>query len=230
MATAPTTWRRISGEADVTIINFTIARNAAVAHVGGGIWARGNVYVANSTISNNYAEGLGGGAFATGTVGLNQSDDLDNIAPSQRTWAPGERLDAFGSIIGPPDTDPAAARSNRRDGTARCQAGHSLATTSCQRHVSGLSVADGPRGQRYDPMLGRAEPERRRRRESATPARQPASGPYPAGQLRLCPSGDVLEGDQHLAGLVADRLRSPPWTSVASPAAGACVRHRRGWR
>ena len=36
----------ISGEADVTVINSTIARNAAVAHVGGGIWARGDLYVA----------------------------------------------------------------------------------------------------------------------------------------------------------------------------------------
>jgi hypothetical protein len=25
-----------------------------VAHVGGGVWTRGNLYVGNSTISNNY--------------------------------------------------------------------------------------------------------------------------------------------------------------------------------
>ena len=36
----------ISGEGDVTVISSTIARNAAVAHVGGGIWARSDIYVA----------------------------------------------------------------------------------------------------------------------------------------------------------------------------------------
>ena len=41
----------ISGEATVTVINSTIARNAAVAHVGGGIWARGDRYVVNSTVA-----------------------------------------------------------------------------------------------------------------------------------------------------------------------------------
>src|SRR5215213_4131972 len=51
----------IGGEADVFVINSTVARNAAVAHVGGGIFSRGNLYVANSTVSNNYAEGEGGG-------------------------------------------------------------------------------------------------------------------------------------------------------------------------
>ena len=39
----------ISGEADVTVIGSTIARNAAVAHVGGGVWARDDLYVTNST-------------------------------------------------------------------------------------------------------------------------------------------------------------------------------------
>ena len=51
----------IGGEADVFVINSTVARNAAVAHVARGIFSRGNLYVANSTVSNNYAEGQGGG-------------------------------------------------------------------------------------------------------------------------------------------------------------------------
>ena len=95
----------ISGEAAVTVINSTIARNAAVAHVGGGIWARGDLYVANSTISNNYAEGAGGGVLAAGMVGLVNSTVIDNIAPAGANVAAGERLEAFGSIIGPANTD-----------------------------------------------------------------------------------------------------------------------------
>ena len=56
----------ISGEATVTVLNSTISRNLAVAHVGGGIWSRGDMYVGNSTVSDNYAEGKGGGLLAAG--------------------------------------------------------------------------------------------------------------------------------------------------------------------
>ena len=84
----------------------TIARNAAVAHVGGGIWARGNLYVANSTVSNNYAEGQGGGGLAAGTVGLVNSTVANNIAPVAANVGVGERLESFGSVIGPARTDP----------------------------------------------------------------------------------------------------------------------------
>ena len=91
----------ISGEADVTVIDSTIARNAAVAHVGGGIWARSDLFVTNSTISNNYAEGEGGGVLAAGTVGLVNSTSLDNVAPVAANVGAGSRLEVFGSIIGP---------------------------------------------------------------------------------------------------------------------------------
>src|SRR6478736_5736200 len=37
----------ISGEATVTILNSTISRNLAVAHVGGGVWSRGPMYIGN---------------------------------------------------------------------------------------------------------------------------------------------------------------------------------------
>ncbi len=96
----------IGGEADVTVINSTIARNAAVAHVGGGIWSRSDAFIVNSTISDNYAEGVGGGIFAAGIVGLVKSTVLDNVAPVAANIGAGERLDAFGSIIGPAKLDP----------------------------------------------------------------------------------------------------------------------------
>src|SRR5918993_29270 len=43
-------------DGDVTVIDSTIVRNAAVAHVGGGIWARGDLFVANSTLNGNRAD------------------------------------------------------------------------------------------------------------------------------------------------------------------------------
>jgi predicted outer membrane repeat protein len=116
----------ISGEATVTVIDSTIARNAAVAHVGGGIWARGNLYVATSTISNNYAEGQGGGILAAGTVRLVNSTVLDNIAPVAANIGAGERLEAFGSIIGPAKTDPLGGQVQPTDRNCQVSEAHSL--------------------------------------------------------------------------------------------------------
>ncbi len=78
----------IAGEADVTVVDSTIARNAAVAHVGGGVWARGDLHVAGSTIAGNYAEGAGGGLLAAGTVTLAFATVVDNIARPAPTPAP----------------------------------------------------------------------------------------------------------------------------------------------
>ena len=96
----------ISGEADVTVIGSTIARNAAFAHVGGGIWSRSDTFVTNSTISHNYAEGEGGGVLAAGVLGLVNSTVADNVAPVGADVGAGSRLQAFGSVIGPPDPEP----------------------------------------------------------------------------------------------------------------------------
>ena len=87
------------------MINSTISRNLAVAHVGGGLWARGNLYVGNSTITDNYAEGKGGGLLAAGVVTLVNSTVADNIAPVAANVGAGERLEAFGSVIGPAKVD-----------------------------------------------------------------------------------------------------------------------------
>jgi hypothetical protein len=95
----------ISGEASVTVLNSTISRNLAVAHVGGGIWSRGDMYVANSTVSDNYAEGSGGGLLAAGVLTLVSSTVADNVAPVGANLGAGERLEAFGSVIGPAKVD-----------------------------------------------------------------------------------------------------------------------------
>src|ERR687890_529721 len=91
----------LGDEADVFVINSTIARNAAVAHVAGGIFSRGNLYVANSTVSNNYAEGQGGGILGGGMVRLQHSSILNNTAPVAANVGAGEGLESYGSVIGP---------------------------------------------------------------------------------------------------------------------------------
>lgn len=91
----------ISGEADVLIVNSTIARNLAVAHVGGGVWARGNLAVVNSTVTDNYAEGQGGGLLAAGRLWLVGSTVSANVAPVAANLGSGDSFRSFGSVIGP---------------------------------------------------------------------------------------------------------------------------------
>jgi hypothetical protein len=143
----------ISGEADVTVIDSTIARNAAVAHVGGGLWARGNLHVENSTISNNYAEGVGGGVLGAGAVELVHATISDNIAPVAANVGAGERLQAFGSIIGPAKLDPVGGEVQPTDRNCQVPAsasgGHNLVTdSSCGLAGPGDIVDAG------DPRLG----------------------------------------------------------------------------
>ena len=63
------------------------------------------MYVGNSTVSNNYAEGKGGGLHAGGVLTLVNSTVADNIASAAANIGVGERLDAFGSVIGPAKLD-----------------------------------------------------------------------------------------------------------------------------
>jgi hypothetical protein len=195
----------ISGEADVTVINSTIARNAAVAHVGGGIWARGDLFVANSTISDNYAEAVGGGVLATGTVGLVYSTVLDNVAPVAANVSAGERLDAFGSIIGPAKTEITGGHAqptgtNCQVPTSRSFGYNFVSDGSCGLSGSADVVGGG------SPMLGSLS-----RNGGLGETRLPEPGSpvvdrIPVADCSFAPFGDVLEGEQHLEGLVEDRL------------------------
>jgi predicted outer membrane repeat protein len=195
----------ISGEADVTIINSTIARNAAVAHVGGGVWARGDLYVANSTISNNYAEAVGGGVLAAGTVGLVKSTIIDNVAPVAANVGAGERLDAFGSIIGPAKTDPTGGQVQPTGRNCQVPVGRSFGYNVATDASCGLSAPTDIAGS-TGPMLGELSEN-----GGLGETRHPIPGSLvldriPAADCNFAPFGEVLEGDQHLAGLVADRL------------------------
>ncbi len=212
----------ISGEADVTVINSTVARNAAVAHVGGGIWARGNLYVANSTVSNNYAEGQGGGMLAAGTLGLVNSTVADNIAPVAANVGAGERLEAFGSIIGPAKTDPLGGQVQPTDVNCQVSAavsyGYNLVTDgSCGLNGPGDAIgspsdlgplaANGGLGETRLPGPGSAALDR-----------------IPPEHCRFAPFGEVLEGEQHLEGLVANRLAliAKDQRGVDRPQGGGC--------
>jgi predicted outer membrane repeat protein len=194
----------ISGEADVTVINSTIARNAAVAHVGGGIWARGDLYVANSTISNNYAEGQGGGVLAAGTVGLVNSTVIDNIAPVAANVGAGQRLQAFGSIIGPAKIDNNGGQVQPTEVNCQVPGGTSfgynfVSDGSCRLDGPGDVIGSLPR---LGPLADNGGPGETRLPQPGSPVLDR----IPPATCVFAPFGDVLEGQQHLEGLVEDRL------------------------
>lgn len=213
----------ISGESDVTVINSTIARNAAVAHVGGGVWARGDLYVANSTISNNYAEGQGGGVLAAGIVGLVKSTILDNVAPVAANVGAGERLEAFGSIIGPAKTDPLGGQAQPTE--RNCQvptaisSGYNFVTdTSCRLGGAGDVIGRG------HPKLGPLHENGGLGETRLPEPGSPVLDVIPASSCRFAPFGKVLEGEQHLDGLVSDRLAlvADDQRGVARPQGPGC--------
>jgi predicted outer membrane repeat protein len=194
----------ISGEATVTVINSTIARNAAVAHVGGGIWARGDLYVANSTISNNYAEGQGGGILAAGNVGLVNSTVIDNIASVAANIGAGGRLEAFGSIIGPAKIDPLGSQVQPTQTNCRVSAARSFGYNLVSDASCGLNGPGDVVG--LPPQLGALADNGGLGETHLPQPGSPALDRIPIASCRFAPFGDVLEGEQHLEGLVDDRL------------------------
>jgi predicted outer membrane repeat protein len=212
----------ISGEADVTIINSTIAHNAAIAHAGGGIWARSDLYVANSTISNNYAEGQGGGILAAGTVGLVNSTVIDNTAPVAANIGAGGVLKAFGSIIGPAKTDFTGAQlpptETNCQVTAAESSGHNIVSDgSCGLSGPGDVLGVLPE---LGPLADNGGPGQTRLPQPGSPVLDR----IPPANCGFAPFGDVLEGEQHLEGLVEDRvaLMAKDERGVARPQGGGC--------
>ena len=215
----------ISGEADVTVINSTIARNAAVAHVGGGIWARSDLFVSNSTIANNYAEGQGGGVLAAGTVGLVNSTVINNIAPVGANVGAGSRLKAFGSVIGPANTEPFGGQVQPTGTNCRVSRPESfgynvVSDASCGLNGPGdvvVAAGGGPmlRDLAINGGLG----------ESRLPERgSPVLDRIPAGACSFVPFGESLEGEQHLAQFGIDPV-APITTDqrgVSRPQGGGC--------
>ncbi len=186
----------ISGEADVTVIDSTIARNAAVAHVGGGVWARGDLFVAGSTISSNYAEGGGGGLFAAGDLGLAYSTVTGNVAPAAASVAAGDRLKAFGSVIGPPSllsTGEAQPTTENCRATSTASSGYNVASdTTCGLDGTGD-------GEDADALLAGLALNDAFAETRMPGAGSPALDVVPKPSCEFVPFGRSEEGEQHLA-------------------------------
>jgi predicted outer membrane repeat protein len=191
----------VSGEASVIALNSTISRNLAVAHVGGGLWSRGPMYVGNSTVSNNYAEGKGGGLHAGSVLTLVNSTVADNIASAAANIGVGERLDAFGSVIGPAKLDGAGdaqpTDKNCDAPIARSLGFNVVTDTSCRLagpgDLVGVASSLGPLG------------EHGGGHETQMPgALSPVLGRVPGGVCLAAPLPHALEGEHHLAAQIPD--------------------------
>jgi hypothetical protein len=189
----------------VSVIGSTIARNAAIAHVGGGVWARDDLYVTNSTIAHNLAEGVGGGLFAAGELGLVHSTVLDNAAPVAGSLAAGDGLMSFGSIIGPTNIGGLGGQVPPTETNCRVGAVASAGFNFTSDHSCGLGastdIEDAPDAQ-LAPLADNGGAGETRMPDPASPVVDaiPLEACHPA------PFGYSLEGEQHLAAFAIDPL------------------------
>jgi hypothetical protein len=212
----------VSGEASVIVLNSTISRNIAVAHVGGGLWSRGPMYVGNSTISNNYAEAKGGGLHAGSVLRLVNSTVADNIASVAPNIGVGERLEAFGSIIGPAkiDNNGGQAQPTDRNGDAptAVSLGFNLVTDTTCRLAGRGDLVGWARGS------GRCVTTAAVTRHACPTSRARPSASYPITSAWTRPLPVILEGEHHLGGHVGDlrALMRADQRGVARGLHGAC--------
>jgi predicted outer membrane repeat protein len=212
----------ISGEATVTILNSTISRNLAVAHVGGGVWSRGDMYVANSTVSDNYAEAKGGGLHAAGALTLVSSTVADNVASVAPNIGVGERLEAFGSVIGPAKVDfnggQAQPTETSCDAPVSVSLGFNVATEGSCRLTAPSDMVGQPSG--LDPLRDYGGPMETRLPQATSPVLDRV----PAAACLNPPLPARLEGEQHLTGLVDDlsALLRTDQRGVPRPQGPAC--------
>jgi hypothetical protein len=192
----------VAGEASVTVLSSTISRNLAVAHVGGGLWSRGPMYVGNSTISNNYAEGKGGGLHAGSVLTLVNSTVADNIASVAANIGVGERLEAFGSVIGPAKTDNNGGEAQPTETNCDAPMGRSLGfnvVTDGSCRIAGSSDVVG-QASLLGPLRGNGGSH-----ETHMPLTlSPVLNRIPAARCLAAPLPAVNEGEQHLGAEVRD--------------------------
>jgi len=187
------------------VIGSTLARNAAIAHVGGAVWARDDLYVTNSTIARNNAEGVGGGLFAAGELGLVHSTVLDNAAPVAGSLAAGDGFMSFGSIIGPANTGSLGGQVPPTAINCRVGAVESAGFNSTSDHSCGLAgssdVEDAP-----DPELAALADNGGAGETRMPAATSPLIDAIPIEACHPTPFGYSLEGEQHLAAFALDPL------------------------
>jgi len=149
---------------------------------------------------------------------------LDNVAPVAANVGAGERLESFASIIGPAKTDPLGGQVQPTEVNCRVSDstsfGYNFVTdVSCGLDDPTDAVGEG------NPMLGALQENGGFGETRLPEPGSPVLDRIPAGDCKLAPFDDVLHvGDQHLEGLVEDRLAlmTKDQRGVSRPQGPAC--------
>ena len=189
----------------MTVLNSTIARNLAVAHVGGGVWSRGRPV--RRELDGQRQLRRGHRAAACSPPGRAHARQLhrrrQHRARSRRTSASasGSRRSARSS--GRRRSTSTAARRSRPTRTARSPAAHVARLQ--RRHRRVVPVRRPRRHRRVRAVAGAARARTAARETRLPQAASPALDRVPLATAASHPSLPApLEGEQHLAGLVED--------------------------
>ena len=192
----------ISGEADVTVIDSTIARNAAVAHVGGGIWVAQRPVRRQLDDQQQLRRGRGRRSARRRRPRPGQLDRHRQRRPGRRERRRGRA--ARGLRL---DHRPGEARQQRRRAADRQELRRAVARSFGYNFVSGRLLR--PERARatlvgMDPSSGPLADNGGRARRGCR-AGQPGAGLDSRGRLRFRVRFRLrLEGEQHLAAQVRD--------------------------
>ena len=200
----------ISGEASVTVINSTISRNLAVAHVGGGVWSRGEctwpTRRSATTMPRPRAAACTPRRPHARQLHRRRQRRVGGGQHRRRGAARGVR-----SVIGPAKLDFNGGRRNRP-------------TTTATRR---LDLARLQRRDRHDVRPGRAHRSRRLPRPgTAAPLRRPAETRPPQAQARRstgCPPTPASTRRSRAArGRAAPRRARGRPRALLRPTSAAC--------
>jgi hypothetical protein len=160
--------------------------------------------------------------LAAGTVGLVNSTVIDNTAPVAANIGAGGVLEAFGSVIGPAKIDFSGAQLPPTETNCQVVGAQSFGHNFVSDGSCGLNGTSDMTGAL--PQLGLLAGNGGLGETRLPDAGSPVVDGIPSGECGFAPFGDVLEGEQHLEGLVEDRatLMSRDQRGVSRPQGAGC--------
>jgi hypothetical protein len=147
---------------------------------------------------------------------------LPRAPPVAANIAAGERLQAFGSIIGPANADFGGAQLPPSETNCQVPAAQSFGHNFVSDGSCGLSHASDIVGAL--PELGLLTQNGGMGETRLPDAGSPVIDGIPPAECGFAPFGDVLEGEQHLEGLVEDRatLMTRDQRGISRPQGAGC--------
>ena len=210
----------ISGEENVAVINSTIARNAAVAHVGGGIWTRGDLMSRTrrsaTTTPRRRAAACRGDRRACQLHGHRQH------GPGRGQHRSGPRSEGLRIDIGPAKTDFSGAQIPPTETNCQVPRAQSFGRNFVTDGSCGLGRPSDRIGAL--PQLGLLASNGGIGETRLPVAGSPVIDGIPTGECGFAPLGPANEGEQHLEGLIDDQgaLMTRDQRGISRPQGAGC--------